>query len=303
MRGGINWSSVSLIKHGPFAYSREAKRIIQNGKPDWIVGFSDTYYGILAQRLGVKYQIKSIIDAYDNYESYIPWAKPLHAMWRESLSQADLVTAAGPSLADLLKQHRPSKQTVIAPMAADPQFQPMDKIKCRQKLGLHVDKKIIGYSGSTVVSGRGVETLFNAFDRLKQESENMELVITGRKGRGVNIPRDAKWLGYLPDEKMPLLMNSLDVLVVMNKDSIFGNYSYPVKLYEAMKCRIPVVVSRTLSTEWIMQSYKDLLVDPENPTELADKIIFAQALEETKYENPKNWDEIATNLLAVIEKN
>ena len=36
----INWTSISLIKHGPFAYIHEAKKIIQEICPDWIIGFS-----------------------------------------------------------------------------------------------------------------------------------------------------------------------------------------------------------------------------------------------------------------------
>ena len=95
-KGGINWHSISLIRHGPLAYVRQAEKIIKQIRPDWIVGFSDIYYGILAQKLGTKYNIHSLIDAYDNFESYIPWLKPLHALWRKSLSRATLVTAARP---------------------------------------------------------------------------------------------------------------------------------------------------------------------------------------------------------------
>jgi len=124
----IHWASLSLLKHGPFAYSRNAEKITNQINPDWIVGFSDTYYGILAQRLGSKLHIPSLIDAYDNYESYIPWLKPLHYQWRSSLVKATLVTAAGPSLADLLGNSRPGKPTEIIPMAADPIFQPLDKV-------------------------------------------------------------------------------------------------------------------------------------------------------------------------------
>lgn len=40
----------------------------------------------------------SCIDAYDNYESYIPWLKLLHVLKRRALSRADLITAAGPNL-------------------------------------------------------------------------------------------------------------------------------------------------------------------------------------------------------------
>jgi glycosyltransferase involved in cell wall biosynthesis len=265
-KDGMHWTSVSLMKHSPFSYVREAKKIIQQTKPHWIIGFSDTYFGIMAQRLGTKYNIPSLIDAYDNYESYLPWLKPLHAMWRRSLFRATLVTAAGPSLADLLGKSRPGKPTEIIPMAADPLFKSLDKVECRKKLGLPIDKKLIGYSGSTIHKSRGPHILFKAFS-----------------------PPEANWLGYIPDEHMPLLMNSLDVLVVMNQPTAFGNYSYPVKLYEAMKCQIPVVVSETLSTKWIMKDKQDLLVAPDNAEKLCEKMKATLRQYSVDYGEQMDW--------------
>lgn len=286
----INWSSVSLSRRGPFAYVREAEKIIERKKTDWVVGFSDIYYGILAQRLGEKYNSNSLIDAYDNYESYIPWLKPLHALWRKSLSKATLVTAAGPSLVDLLGKYRPGKPTEIIPMAADPNFQPIDKIECRKKLGLPSNKKIIGYCGSTIHSSRGINLLFEVFDILKNEIPDIEMVLSGKKGRGITLPTDANWLGYIPDKHMPLLMNSLDVLVVMNQPSSFGNYSYPVKLYEAMQCNVPIVVSSTLSTHWIMRNNQDLLVESNNASALFKKIKEILNLGSIDYGEQMDWD-------------
>jgi len=226
-RDGINWTSLSLLKHGLFAYLRETEKIIKQIKPNWVVGFSDTYYGILAQRFGTKYNISSLIDAYDNYESYMPWCRPLHYLWRR-------------------------KPTMVLPMAADPiGFKPLDKIKCRQELGLPSDKKLVGYCGS-IHPSRGINVLFDAYKILLRENKDVELVLTGRKGSGVSIPDGARWLGYLPDEQIPVLLNSMDVLTVINKTSTFGNFSYPVKLYEAMCCQVPVVATATPATIWIL---------------------------------------------------
>ena len=288
----IHWTSISLTKQGPFAYISEAKKIIKEIRPDWIIGFSDTYYGILAQKLGTKYNIPSLIDAYDNYESYIPWLKPLHYQWRSSLAKATLVTAAGPSLADLLGKRRKDKPTKIIPMATDSIFIPLDKTECRKKLGLPLTKKLVGYSSSTIHSSRGVDLLFEAVNSLKQEIHNIELVLTGRKGLNISIPSDAKWLGYIPDEDMPALINSLDVLVVMNRPSSFGNHSYPVKLYEAMKCQTPVVATETLSTKWIMRNNQKLLVKADNVKELRNAIKFALNLKEIDYGNQIDWQQI-----------
>jgi glycosyltransferase involved in cell wall biosynthesis len=300
-KDGLHWTSLSLFKHGPFTYLREAEKIIKQIRPDWIIGFSDTYYGILAQKLGTKFHINSLIDAYDNYESYIPWFKPLHLQWRRSLAKASLVTAAGPSLVNILKKYRPHKPTEIIPMAADPLFQPMDKTECRKVLELPVNKKLVGYSGSTIHSSRGIDILFRAFDSLKLGHSDIELVLTGRKGRNINFPFEANWLGYIPDEHMPLLLNSLDVLVVMNQPSSFGNYSYPVKLYEAMNCNTPVVVSETLSTKWIMRKNPDRLVEPNNVKMLCGKIQSTLNYDRIDYGELTDWYKIGDEFEKLLQ--
>ena len=296
MKDDIHWQSVSLIPSGPFSFIREAEKVVRQIMPEWVTGFSDTYYGILAQRLGEKYHISSLIDAYDNFESYLPWMKPLHAVWRKSLSGATLVTAAGPGLAALLRESRPGKPTEVVPMAADPLFQPLARIECRKKLGLPADRKLIGYCGSTIHSNRGINLLFEAFTSLQKELPDLGLVMTGRQGRGVSLPPEANWLGYIADADMPILLNSLDMLVVMNRPTAFGNHSYPVKLYEAMRCRVPVVASETLATKWILQNHRELLVEPCHVEKLTDAIKKNLEIVRLDYGAQKGWDLIGEEL-------
>jgi glycosyltransferase involved in cell wall biosynthesis len=289
MQYGMNWITVSVFPSGPFAYIRCAEKIVQDFEPDWVVGFSDTYYGILAVRLGQRYGIGSVIDAYDNYESYIPWLKPLHLLWRKALGRATLVTAAGPHLGEFLASFRQDKKAWTIPMASDPHFKALDRAECRRKLGLPGERKIIGYSG-TVHSSRGVETLFRAYERLKGDLPLLELVLTGRRQRGLSIPSGVRWLGYLPDEDMPLLLNSLDVLIVLNQLSNFGRFSYPVKLYEAMTCRIPVVATNTGPAQWILENRERFLARPDDPIDLADKIQYALATGRADYGRGNAWE-------------
>ncbi len=85
------------------------------------------------------------------------------------------------------------------------------------------------------------------------------------------MPKKLRHLGYLPDHLIPLFLNSLDVLVIVNRLSDFGNFSYPVKLYEAMSCRIPVVVTETGPARWILGNQEQFLAAPEDPLDLAAK--------------------------------
>jgi glycosyltransferase involved in cell wall biosynthesis len=289
---GIRWISEPLASRNPGRYLGRLRQLLRTDRPDWVIGLSDTYFGILAQYYGYRYGIRSCIDAYDNYESYIPWLKPLHRFWRRALSRADLVTAAGPDLAQFMSQQRDGCPTVVVPMAADPiGFMPMDHTECRSQMRLPVDGRLIGYCGSLHKS-RGVEVLFEAFERLRQTHPDVGLVLSGRQWGDVPVPESACSLGYIEDEKMPLLLNCMDALAVVNRDSAFGRYSHPVKLYEAMSCQVPVVVTSTAASKWILRNNPELLVPPSDAGALSSSLAAALDRGRTAYPDVPDWQSV-----------
>jgi glycosyltransferase involved in cell wall biosynthesis len=269
---GMRWLSVPLRAYRPGMYTAKINALVRESRPDWLIGLSDTWFGILARHYGRRHGIRSCIDAYDNYESYIPWLKPLHWLWRSALRKADLVTAAGPGLLELMSAGRGGRPAVVVPMAADPiGFEPMDRQACRREMGLPADGRLIGYCGS-IHPSRGVEVLFEAVERLRSSEPDIQLVVSGRVFRGVPLPPSVRMLGYIEDERMPVLLNCMDTLAVINRSSAFGHYSYPVKLYEAMRCGIPVVVTHTAATQWILAASPELLVPPDDPVALCEAL-------------------------------
>ena len=71
----------------------------------------------------------------------------------------------------------------------------------------------------------------------------------------------------------------LDMVAVMNTPGAFGDYSYPIKLYEAMACGRPVVASRTASTAHgicrRLRDFPDRLVAPGDAAALAGALAAA----------------------------
>lgn len=282
---GIYWSSSPLR-----AYLATVEKQTADLQPDWVVGFSDTWFGILAARVARKHGLRSCIDAYDNYESYMPWAKPLHWLWRRALRHTDLITAAGPGLAAAMAGTESSKRVAVVPMAADPTgFEPRDKTACRELLQLPVDRPLVGYCGSMHRS-RGVEALFDAIPLVLAESPEVQFIHSGRTWSDVPLPTTIRSLGFIDDDKVPVLLNSMDVLVVTNRASSFGSYSHPVKLYEAMSCKVPVVATRTLATEWILDSHPECLVEPADAEGLSAAILRALSQPRVDYRNVPTWD-------------
>ena len=258
-------------------------------RPDWVGGLSDTWYALAAQHVARRCGARLWIDAYDNYSSYIPWAWPLHRAWRKAARQADLLTVAGPTLEQLLGSERTASSTLVLPMAPDPiGFEPGDMLAARARLRLPGDAPLVAFGGG-VHPSRDLETLFRAVEIARRQCPQLKLVLSGRRFRGVELPADALWLGYLPDDAIPTLYQAVDVVAVMNTPGAFGDYSYPIKLYEAMACKRPVVVSRTASTAWILRDHPQRLVEPNNPKALAN--ILHNALTEKKaiYSTLPTW--------------
>ncbi len=296
-RDGIQWVTRSLIPFGPGSYFRAINKFCSRGRPDWIIGCSDLWYGILAFRASGRFGARSLIDAYDNFESYIPWARPAHRVWRQALSRADVVSAAGPDLGEYLARGRPRRDFLLLPMAADPEFAPLaDREAARRALGLPQDVPLVGYCGS-LHPNRGPETLFGSMAEVRRRNPAARLVLSGRVLRGLAPPGDAINLGYVEDDKMPRLVGSLDVLTVLNRDSKFGRFSHPAKLYEAMRCGIPIAATRTPATEWILSDHPEMLAAPDDPAALGQAIV--RGLERSippSFSAVNSWDTSARKL-------
>lgn len=299
--GNLHWHTISALPWGPQGYVSRAHQLARELTPDWIIGFSDTWYGILAQSVAAACGTRSLIDAYDNYESYIPWLKPLHWFWHRALRRADAVTAAGPQLAELLGACAGNRKVEVIPMAADPNFSPLPKKECRQLLGLPIDGILVGYTGA-LNPNRGINLLFATFEKLRESVPQAQLVLSGRLAEGVRLPEKVHWLEYRPPEQVSTILNSLDLLFVLNMPGAFGNFSYPAKLYEAMRCEIPVVASDVPATAWILRKHSQLLARAGNAEDFSAKAVVALSLGRYNYSQAGGWEESAGILSETLQR-
>jgi len=102
---------------------------------------------------------------------------------------------------------------------------------------------------------------------------DVELVVSGRLAKNIKLPSHVRWLGYLPAEEVPAVINSLDLMFALNKASAFGNYSYPVKVYEALACGVPVIGTNLPGTAWVLRNHMEWLAEPEDIEDFVGKII------------------------------
>lgn len=271
---GVQWSSLDLRLLGPRRLYHRLLEDAASFQPDWIVGFSDLTVGCLAARVARKLGRSLALDAYDDYEAYMPWNFPLHWLWRRSIQRADLVTAAGPQLGELLQHHRAigSRPVEVIPMCADPAFAPMPKASARVALGLPAGAPLVGYSGGWARS-RGTDVLVPALREVRRVRPDTLLVVTGSPPPRVVREPGVLSLGFLDDRQMPILMNAVDVACSIGTNSRFGRHSYPSKLCEAMACGTPVVASATDPVRWMLRQDPQWLVRPDSVADLAKRIL------------------------------
>jgi glycosyltransferase involved in cell wall biosynthesis len=278
-RDGLRWHALDLRRQGWFGVRRELLDLARTCHADWIIGCSDAWVGVMASQVARTSGARLAIDAYDDFESYMPWNLPLHWAWRRALSRADVVTAAGPHLAALLDRHRSGlRPAVVVPMAADPGFVPMPQAECRARLGLPEGTPIVTYAGAWG-SERGTDVLRDAWPQVRRSNPDALLVLSGRPPPSVKSLAGVCILGYLADDLMPTLLNAADVACVITRPSRFGRSSYPAKLCEALACGTRVVASATAPVEWMVAGTSAVLVPPDDAGRLADGILQALAIE------------------------
>lgn len=295
-RLGATWLSHDVRTLGLRRYLRQTTSEAIAFRPDWIVGVSDTWYGWLARILSRRTGARYAVDAYDNYEAYMPWNFPLHWQWRYAIRAADCVTTAGPQLASLLDRQRHGRTAcVVVPMAADPAFVQRDRRAARAELGLPVGASLIGYSGSWA-RNRGTHILLEAFRLVRATNPDARLVLTGRPPPDALAEPGVVPLGYLPDSQLPLVLSALNVACVITADTSFGRYSYPAKLCEAMACGIPVVATATKPVCWMLHDDARFIVPVGDARALADRMVANLAAGGATYPCLRSWGDSARHL-------
>jgi glycosyltransferase involved in cell wall biosynthesis len=297
---GVDWCSLSIASD-PLAALGWVRTEALTFKPDWVIGFSDTWCGWLAARAARHCQARLLIDAYDDYESYMPWNLPLHHLWRQAVRGADVVTAAGPQLAEKLGAVRPGRRPVdVLPMVADPAFRSMDRGSCRAALSLPPDVPLLGYFGGWGES-RGTSLLLDAFREIRAARPDVRLVLSGRPPVEVTRQPGVTALGYLPDADLPTVLNAVDLACVISADTRFGRFSYPAKLCEAMACSVPVVATGTDPIRWMLNGNPECLAPVGDPQAFAARVLATLGTGRIDYGLRRQWTDIATSLDRLLQ--
>ncbi len=148
--------------------------------------------------------------------------------------------------------------------------------KCRRKLNLPLDKKIILYTGH-LYKWKGAQVLADASQFLP---ESMEIYFVGgtdediRKFKIQNSKLKINIVGHKPYSEIPFWLKAADVLVLPNsgKQDISKYWTSPLKLFEYMASKRPIIASNLPSIKEILNRNNSFLIEPDSPEKLAEGI-------------------------------
>lgn len=191
-------------------------------------------------------------------------------------------------------------------------FKPQDKKFCRTKLGLPLDKKII-LNVAIEKWRKNVPNLVKAFALVSQKIPETILVRIGFKTPAVTdlishlkISDKVLYFSNLPrEENLALFYNAADLFVF---PSYYEGFGLPP--LEAMACGTPALVANRTSLPEIVED-RQMLVEPNNPEEMAEKILqllsYPKLYQEAKQKALQQaqkfpWDKTANETFEVYKE-
>jgi glycosyltransferase involved in cell wall biosynthesis len=208
--------------------------------------------------------------------------------WKDNFiaSNSDKLITTSNKLRDFLinkTKINPEKIHTIYGAVNAERFKNVDKNQIRKILNLPIDKKFIGYVGlfKTMGMEKGVGTMIRSLPIL---SENMVMVFVGGKEDEIieyknlaidlNVLDKCIFMGRKNFDEVVLYEQAMDALVIPYPDKPhFRNYGFPMKVYEYMAARRPIVYS-------ILEMTEEVLIDsgfafkPDDPEDLAKTIKY-----------------------------
>ncbi|HMK94475.1 MAG TPA: glycosyltransferase family 4 protein [Candidatus Limnocylindrales bacterium] len=155
-----------------------------------------------------------------------------------------------------------------------------DKRKIKEELGFNPDDLAIVSLGR-LYARKGLFTLIESIPAVVKRFRNVKFIISG-KGQSdemrkltayaekVGVKDDIIFTGYYPDEKLPKLYQAADVFAF----STFYEH-HPFAVLEALSTGLPVVTTNVGGIpETIVNGKNGFLVEPFNPAQFADKILY-----------------------------
>lgn len=273
----VTWQSINTLPIlGVAKQFRILRRKINEFEPDIIWAGSDAWICIIAA-IAAKGRVPLVLDIYDNYDSFTLTKLPLIKWFfkKACLTAIGLSVVTEPLIQYLRTTYEISDKPIlkIGNAVNEKSFFAIDKAQARKKLGLPQRRWLIGTAGA-IHSNRGINTLFEATAILKEKGLDIDLVIAGPRDSTPQKHEALKFidLGVFNHELSSYFYSALDIAVICNTDSAFGNFCFPQKFAEICACKTNFVAANIGELAEVLKQYPQVLFEHNSPQDLATKI-------------------------------
>lgn len=248
--------------------------IEKHGRPEVIQAHSSIWAGVAAAAIKKHTGIPYVLTEHrGRFVSNNPRAGALFKDWhypliREAFVNADkIVTVSGALNEKIASISAVAEEDIIAiPNLTDTVF-------FRGRPGIQPSGTFTFFSLAHLVPEKGMHTLVNAVKILKQNNQNLRLVIGGdgtereslkRAVNDASLDKVVRFTGKLSREEVRDWLLQSHAFVLPSHFEAFG-----VVLIEAMACGLPVIATRSGGPEYIVRDKTGILVDPGDASTLA----------------------------------
>jgi len=180
----------------------------------------------------------------------------------------------------------PGEKIRVIPNGTDTdRFHPLDRDTCRQRLGIDLTIRVVGFVG-TFVPHQGLSDLVSSARLTLEKSPDVNFLLVGDGPMRNEIVHMVEAMGLMdyflfpgavPQEKVVFFINAMDVCVApftRSRNERIG--LSPLKIYDYMACGKPIVASDIKGVgDLLRKNDIGLAVTPEDPASLAKAVLLA----------------------------
>lgn len=262
------------------------------------------------------HDIPSIRDNIFYYIFFKFWLEILSLYLLKKKKNVVLITISHGLKKELIKKKYLKENLLVLPDGVDLEKFDLNisKVDARNKLSLPQNKKILLYVGS-FQKWKGIDTLLEAsagFD------EDVVLIVLGGSKSEVNNLKHKYpkviFKGYTPNELVPIFLKVADILVLPNsgKYKISSHFTSPLKLFEYMASKRPIIASNLPSIKEVVSSKDVLYFTPDdyksllyNVRKLLKSVNLQKLLAKNSYDKVKDytWESRTKKIMLYIKEN
>ncbi len=199
----------------------------------------------------------------------------------------------------------PEKKIVIAPDAVDvSEFDiQLSMEDARKKLNLSREQKLVVYTGH-LFKWKGINTLVDAFRILQDHKYDAHLLLVGGLYEDIVVVKNQilekgikniTVVGHRPYNEMSSYLKAADVVVMADsmQYDISREYTSPLKLFQYMATRKPIIAPTTPALQEILNTDNAWLYTPDDPASLATTVKYVlEHPDESSVKVENAWREV-----------